>query len=139
MKMEVFFYGLFMDIAVLMKNGVKPSNPRRGYLNDYTLKIGNRASLVPCRNEKSYGIVMTIDDAAIHNLYAEASVADYIPEEVSIITNSNDIVKATCYNLPVEAMTGANETYALALHKLAEKKGFPEDYLKKIKEMAKTK
>jgi len=53
--MEVFFYGLFMDVTILLKNGIKPSNPRRGYLNDYALKIGNRASLNPCKNEKSYG------------------------------------------------------------------------------------
>lgn len=66
--MEVFFYGLFMDRAILLQNGIKPSNPRKGYLNDYALKIGNRASLVPCNNEKSYGIVMTVDNDAIHKL-----------------------------------------------------------------------
>jgi len=85
--MEVFFYGLFMDDTILLKKGIKSSNPRRGYLNDYALKIGNRASLISCKNEKSYGIVMTIDNDAIHNLYTEASVADYIPEKVNIITN----------------------------------------------------
>lgn len=136
--MEVFFYGLFMDGNILLKNGIKPSNPRRGYLNDYALKIGNRASLIPYKNEKSYGIVMTIDNDAIHNLYAEASVADYIPEEVNIITNTNDSITATCYNLPSESLTGANELYAISLYKLAKKEGFPDDYLEKIKKMAKT-
>ncbi len=136
--MEVFFYGLFMDVTILLKNGITPSNPRRGYLNDYALKIGNRASLIPCKNEKSYGIVMTIDNDAIHNLYAEASVADYIPEEVKIITNTNDSITATCYNLPSESLTGANELYAISLYKLAKQEGFPDDYLEKIKKMAKT-
>ena len=136
--MEVFFYGLFMDVDILMKNGINPSNPRKGYLNDYALKIGNRASLIPCKNERSYGIVMTIDDDAIHNLYAESSVADYIPEDVTIITNTNDSVTATCYNLPSESLTGANESYALLLYKLAKQEGFPDDYLEKIKKMTKT-
>ena len=136
--MEVFFYGLFMDGAILLKNGIKPSNPRRGYLNDYALKIGNRASLIPCKNEKSYGIVMTIDNDAIHNLYAEISVADYIPEEVNIITNTNDSITATCYNLPSESLTGTNESYAISLYKLAKQEGFPDDYLEKIKKMTKT-
>lgn len=136
--MEVFFYGLFMDVTFLLKNGIKPSNLRRGYLNDYALKIGNRASLIPCKNEKSYGIVMTIDKDAIHNLYAEASVADYIPEEVNIISNTNDFIPAICYNLPSESLTGANELYAISLYKLAKKEGFPDDYLEKIKKMAKT-
>lgn len=135
--MEVFFYGLFMDRAILLKNGIKPSNPRKGYLNDYALKIGNRASLIPCKNERSYGIVMTIDDEAIHNLYAEPSVADYIPEEVNIITGTNDSVTATCYNLPSESLAGTNESYVMSLHKLAKQEGFPDDYLEKIKKMTK--
>jgi len=136
--MEVFFYGLFMDANILSEKGIKPSNPRTGYLNDYALKIGNRASLIPCKNEKSYGIVMTVDEDAIHYLYAEASVADYIPEEVTIITNSNESITATCYNLPSELLTGTNELYALSLYKLAKQKGFPDDYLEKIKNMTKT-
>ena len=136
--MEVFFYVLFMDVTISLKNGIKLSNPRRGYLNDYALKIGNRASLIPCKNERLYGIVITIDDDAIRHLYAEASVAGYIPEEVNIITNTNDSVMATCYNLPSELLTGTNESYAISLYKLAKQQGFPDDYLEKIKKMTKT-
>ncbi len=137
--MEVFFYSLFMDIDILLKNGVQPSNPRKGCLNDYTLKIGDRASLIPCKNEKAYGIVMTIDKDAFHDLYAEASVADYIPEEVNIITDAKELITATCYNLPLEALTGTNETYAKSHHKLAKQIGFPREYLEQIKRMAKNK
>lgn len=133
--MYVFFYGLFMDKDVLIKNGIKPSNPRKGYLKDYMLKIGNRASLIPCKNEKSYGIVMTVDDQAIDRLYAEPSVADYIPEEVNIITDNGDSIPAICYNLPSEAMTGTNKSYAAALCKLAKQEGFPDAHLEKIKKM----
>ncbi len=135
--MEVFFYGLFMDVSILLKNGIKPSNPRRGYLSDYALKIGNRASLIPCTNEKSYGIVMTIEDSTIHKLYAEPSVADYIPEAVNIILDSNESISATCYNLPAELLSGRNEIYAQSLYHLAKQKGFPKDYLDKIENMIK--
>ena len=133
--MEVFFYGLFMDEAVLLKKGIRPSNPRIGYLNDYALKIGNRASLIPCKNERSYGIVMTIDNAVIHDLYIEASVADYIPEEVKIIINRSESVMATCYNLPLELLTGTNKLYAKSLYELAKQKGFPDRYLDEIKKI----
>ncbi len=127
-----------MDRNILLKNGINPSNPRKGYLNDYVLKIGNRASLIPCKNERSYGIVMTVNDEAIRELYSEASVADYIPEEVNIVTATNDLITATCYNLPSESLTGTNESYALSLYKLARQKGFPPEYLEKIKEMTET-
>lgn len=134
--MEVFFYGLFMDTNILEKNGIQPSNERRGYLNDYTLKIGNRASLIPCKHERAYGLVMTVDKAAILELYAEASVADYIAEEVNIVVDGDETLKAICYNLPVEAMTGTNASYAQSLYALAKKLDFPESYLRKIEEMA---
>ncbi|MEQ9403456.1 MAG: gamma-glutamylcyclotransferase family protein [Cyclobacteriaceae bacterium] len=136
--MEVFFYGLFMDRSILSKNGIDPSNPRKGYLKDYTLKIGDRASLIPCKNEKAYGIVMTVDDGAIKKLYAEPGVADYIPEEVKIVTDKNESVVAICYNLPVESLSGTNESYATSLYNLTRQKGFPEEYLEHIKEMTKT-
>lgn len=138
--MEVFFYGLFMDPSILSKNGLNPSNPRIGYLEDYALRIGNRASLIPCKHEKSYGIVMTVDKDAIDRLYAEASVADYIPEEVNIMTESNGAgaVRATCYHLPAEALTGTNEAYAISLYKEAKQEGFPDEYVEKIKKMIKT-
>lgn len=136
--MDIFFYGLFMDSNVLRKNGVKPSNLRKGYLDDYALKIGNRASLVPAKNERSYGIVMTIEKDALRKLYAQPSVADYIPEGVSIVTETNNTIPALCYNLPMESLTGTNTSYATSLHALAKQLGFPKDYLEKIKKMAKT-
>ncbi len=135
--MEVFFYGLFMDDTLLLESGINPSNPRSACLDNYALKIGARASLIPCKHEKSYGIVMTVDSGAVRDLYSEASVADYIPEEVNIITNRNDVVIATCYNLPSKSLTGTNESYALSLYELAKRKGFPNDYLEKIKSMSK--
>lgn len=131
-SMEVFFYGLFMDEDILMKNGINASNPRKGYLNDYTLKIGNRASLIPCENEKAYGIVMEVNDEEIIKLYAERSVADYIQEKVAVVTETNEHLTATCYNLPLELLTGTNDAYAKSLYELAKRLNFPKEYLDKI-------
>lgn len=132
--MEIFFYGLFMDRNILTKNGINPSKPRKGYLNHYTLKIGNRASLVPCKNEKAYGILMEVNAEEIAKLYAEKSVSDYIPEKVEVVTESQERLLATCYNLPLSLLTGTNESYAQSLYKLATKLNFPKAYLDKIKE-----
>ncbi len=118
-----------MNKDVLIKNGVNPLNPRKGYLNDYTIKIGNRASLIPCKKEKAYGIIMTINDEELVTLYSEKSVADYIPEKVKIIMNTTESVIATCYNLPLELLTGTNELYAKSLYKLSKKLNFPDEYL----------
>ena len=130
--MEVFFYGLFMDKDILIKNGINPSNPRKAYLNNSALKIGNRASLIQCEKEKSHGIIMTIADEEIIKLYAEKSVADYIPEKVEVVTEANERIMATCYNLPLELLDGTNELYAKSLYKLAIKLNFPKEYLSRI-------
>jgi len=121
-----------MDKDVLIKNGISPSNPRKGYLNNYTLKIGNRASLIQYEKEKAYGIIMTVNDEEIIKLYTEKSVADYIPEKVEVVTETNEHIKATCYNLPSELLTGTNELYAKSLYKLAKKLNFPKEYLNRI-------
>ena len=134
--MEVFFYGLFMDEQVLCKKGVNPSNPRKGVLHDYTLKIGSRASLIPRKNENAYGIVMTIADEDVQKLYAEPSVADYLPEVVNVLTDAGDFIITTCYNLPEASLTGTNARYAESLFTLARQLGFPEKYLAQIKAMA---
>lgn len=134
--MEVFFYGLFMDIDILSKQGVKASHPRTAYLEDYSLKIGQRASLIPFEGERAYGVVMSLEEVAVEKLYSEASVADYLPEEVRIVSEKNERIKAVCYNLPLEALSGTNETYAKALSGLAKKLGFPQDYIEKIENMA---
>ena len=134
--MQVFFYGLFMDEAILEKNGIQPSDPRLGYLDNYTLKIGNRASLIPSEGDQAWGLLMKVNPDAIQGLYAEPSVADYIPEEVIIHTASGESVEAFCYNLPLELLSGEPNTgYASALYDLGKVKGLPADYLARIREM----
>lgn len=131
--MEVFFYGLFMDMDLLRDKGVDPANPRKGYLNDYTLILGERASLTSAEGKRAYGIVMSVADAAIRHLYSEASVTDYLPEEVVVRTEAREEIQAICYNLPIQLLTGTNPAYARSLYDLARRKGLPEAYVERIK------
>ena len=134
--MQVFFYGLFMDDSILKQKGLSPSAFCKARLEDYTLKIGTRASLIPEKGAVAHGILMAINRADLDHLYAEPSVADYLPEEVEVITGNNEKVRATCYNLPEDALAGTNATYAAALLQLARELEFPEDYLEHIKQMS---
>ncbi len=133
--MHAFFYGLFMDETILEQNGVNPSNPRMAFLEDYALFIGNRASLIPKEGERSYGILMTVEQHEMDQLYSEPSVADYIPKEVVVTTEDGDSVEAVCYNLPLDMLEGTNESYAKSLYELAVRLGFPADYLEKIRNL----
>ena len=135
---EVFFYGLFMDVRLLTVKGLRPANARMAHLPDYTLKIGNRASLVPKSGERAYGLIISVHTDTLESLYAEASVADYEPEAVEVVLEDGEIATAICYNLPAESLTGTNAVYATALFELGTSIGLPDSYLQKLKKMAQT-
>lgn len=134
--MEVFFYGLFMDIDVLRSQGTHPKNPKLACLQDYVLRIGERASLLPSPGDEAFGLVMTMEESELKKLYSEASVADYIAEQVTLQLENNKELSAWCYNLPSNLLKGTNESYAKSLYALGQSLNLPQHYLYYILSMA---
>ena len=132
--MNVFFYGLFMDEALLAKKGISPTNAEVGYVDGFTLRIAERATLVRSDGARSYGVMMIISPDEAQELYAESSVADYVPESVTVALADGGKVEATCYNLPVDKVTGTNRVYAEALWEVANSLGLPKHYLDEIRQ-----
>lgn len=132
--MKVFFYGLFMDEHLLAAKGIKPSEVVSGFVDGYALRIGERATLVRRPGSRAYGAMMDIAPHETTTLYAEDSVADYAPETVTVELMDGARVKATCYNLPGDKVTGANKDYAQALLGVATGLNFPESYLDQIRQ-----
>lgn len=134
--MNVFFYGLFMDAALLAKKGIKPRSAEVGYVDEFALRIGERATLVSSAGARSYGVMMNISSDQAEDLYSDKSVADYVPESVIVEFSGGRKAEAKCYNLPVGKVTGTNKIYAEALFAVASKRGLPESYLVMIREAA---
>ena len=132
--MNVFFYGLFMDEDILASKGINPTGVRPGFADGYGLRIGERATLVQHPVSRAWGVLMDITASEAHALYAEESVADYLPEQITIQLLDGTSVEATCYNLPADKVTGTNSEYAKSLLKLATQLGFPENYLARIRQ-----
>jgi len=130
--MEVFFYGLFMDKEELIKRGVSPTNPRIGFLDNYTIKIGNKSSLVKAKGEKAYGVVMSLKKEEVIKLYKDKHVSDYFPEDVIINTESDKQLQACCYFLDPKYLIGSNDNYTNDLISLAIRLNLPVDYIKII-------
>lgn len=130
----VFFYGLFMDESLLAGKGITPLSATVGYLENYKLRIGERATLLPEPDARAYGVFMTIAERDVEALYSEPSVADYVPETVNVTLTNGAIEQALCYNLPATKLTGKNTPYAESLYVLAENLGFPQSYLDEIRE-----
>ena len=131
--MRVFFYGLFMDENLLATKGIKPSEVRLGFVDGYVLDIGERATLLRRPDSRAYGVLMDIAASDATKLYAEDSVADYLPEPVVVELLDGTQVDATCYNLPGEKVSGTNIEYAEMLLKLATRLRFPDSYLDQIR------
>lgn len=135
-EIAVFFYGLFMDEALLASKGAHITASTTGYVDGYRLRIGDRATLLPESNSRAYGVMMNIAPADAAALYSEQSVADYVAEPV-VVTLPGDVrVPAVCYNLPAEKLVGTNPQYAAALLALATRLGLPDSYLRQIRNAA---
>ena len=132
-RINVFFYGLFMDADALRAKGAHPINPRRGCLSGFTLRIRERATLMPDPEARVYGLLMELTHDEIERVYAEPSVREYRPEAVLVELDDAVQVPALCFNLPVPPrLAEVNEGYAQKLRDLALRVGLPASYVKRI-------
>ncbi len=132
-RIDVFFYGLFMDVELLAAKGVQPTNVRRGSVRGYRLVIGQRASLVPDGASTAYGVVMSLAIRDVDALYAEPGLRDYRPEAVLVELTDGGALPALCFNL-VEppAPQERDPQYAAKLRALGERLALPAEYLARI-------
>jgi hypothetical protein len=132
-RIDVFFYGLFMDESLLRAKGIEPQQRRLATLKNFRLVIGARATLVPCLGETVHGVIFSLTHAEIDSLYADASVSVYRPEAIIAAVANDDQVAALCFNLPTApAATERNPEYAAKLKELAGRIGLPEEYISTI-------
>ena len=132
-RIEVFFYGLFMDADLLRTKGVNPGNIRPASVSGFALRIGQRATLLRNPNGLAHGILMELTHAEVEQLYSESSVRAYRPEAVLCKLNDGSLIPALCFNLPEPPRPEeANSEYAAKLRGLATRLGLPSDYVDSI-------
>jgi hypothetical protein len=133
-RLDVFFYGLFMDERLLEGKGVRPTDIRPAAVPGFALRIGARAALVPTAAGQVHGLLMKLSHAEIETLYSEPSVRAYRPEPVLAVLPDGATVAALCYNLPEPPSADeGNAEYASKLRSLAQRIGLPSDYVASIK------
>jgi len=134
-KIDGFFYGLFMDAEVLHQAGMQPSNFRRAYVDDFALRIGRRATLVPLPGGRACGMLISLTHAEMERLYSMPGLEGYRPEAIAAHPfDENELVPALCYNLlqPPEPHE-RNPEYAMRLRRTLENLGFPVDYVESVR------
>lgn len=133
-RIDGFFYGLFMDADILRQGGILPENPRRAFVDDFELRIGQRSTLVHQAGARSYGMLFALTHEELDWLYASRGLTEYRPEAVVAQTFEGEKVPALCYNL-MEVSYGVepNAKYAARLRAVLNKLGFPTTYIDSIK------
>ena len=133
-RIDVFFYGLFMDEALLRDKGVDPWDRRVASVENFCLLIGARATLWPCADGAAHGVVFSLTHGEVDALYSEASVSAYRPEAVAARLADGNTIPALCFNLPEPpASEERDPQYASRLRKLAERIGLPPGYVFSIR------
>jgi hypothetical protein len=135
---RIFFYGLFMDEALLVRKGLHPTTLGRAVLPGFRIHIGDRATLVPTDRSRAYGVVMQLAAGEVRALYSDPSVSEYQPVAVRArFLDTGKTVEADCYNLPPRIVrAGANPAYAVQLSELVRALAFDADYADEIAGLA---
>ena len=133
-RVDGFFYGLFMDNAVLRDSGVTPAHARRAYVDGYALRIGRRATLIPAADARAYGMVLALTHDELDRLYTAPGLEAYRPEAVIAYALDGDCSwPALCYNLRVAPAPGeSNNSYAAQLRDALTRLKFPADYIESV-------
>lgn len=132
-RVDVFFYGLFMDVALLRSKGLDPQGVEMASVDGFRVRIGQRAALLAESGHRVHGLVMSLTLAELDRLYAEPSVAAYQPQAVLARLKSGAMIPALCYNLAEPpAASERNPAYAAKLRDVATHVGLPADYIASI-------
>lgn len=132
-RVDGFFYGLFMDRDLLRESQVLATRPRQAYVDDFALRIGRRATLVPAPGARAYGMVLALTHHELNMLYTAPGLEEYRPEAVLAHSLDGKPIPALCYNLrQAPAADEANPEYAARLRAVLSKLNFPPEYIASI-------
>ena len=132
-RLEAFFYGLYMDLDVLREAGVVPIAPRQAFVDNFALRIGLRATLLPAAGARAYGMLYTVTHDELDRLYTAPGLEQYRPEAVLARPLDGAPIPALCYNLREAPQPHErNPDYALRLQRALDKLGFPPEYVASV-------
>jgi hypothetical protein len=134
MTKRIFFYGLYMDAALLESMGFRPRRVGAARLDGNRLQIGERATLVVAEEKSCYGFLIDLSTEEVSALYSRPEVRGYVPQAVVVtLLADSSTQEANCYVLPPgETGSNTNVEYAAKLSALASRLGLPAEYAKEI-------
>jgi hypothetical protein len=134
-KVRVFFYGSYMNRAVLREVGFVPDSFEVARLDGFDIGIEPRANLVAATEQSVYGVLAEATHAELKRLYTHAQDVlgeRYLPHPVLVHTQSGSAVPALCYIAPVMASRIPEAAYVDRILSPARELGFPDWYVERL-------
>jgi len=134
-KVWTFFYGSYMNFAVLQEVNYVPGKWSVAKLSGFDIVIRPRANLIRSDQHCVYGIVATATHQELGRLYAHAKEVlgeVYLPEAVLVEMLEGKWQPALCYICPEMKPQPAAPDYVDRIVKPAKEFGFLEWYIKRL-------
>jgi hypothetical protein len=133
-KVWTFFYGSYMNPAVLVENGIRPDRLVVARLPGYDIRIEPRANLLAAPGREVYGVLAAATHAELARLYAHAQDVlgeTYLPHPVLVETDEGSL-PALCYLSASMAPRAAEAAYVDRILAPARQFGFPAEYIARL-------
>ena len=133
-KVWTFFYGSYMNPAVLAETGMRPDRFVVARLPGYDVRIEPRANLVAAPGREVYGVLAAATHTELARLYAHAQDVlgeTYLPHPVLVETDEGPR-PALCYISASMAPRAAEAAYVDRILAPARQFGFPAEYIARL-------
>jgi hypothetical protein len=131
----VFFYGSYMNRAVLAEVGMAPELWNPAVLPGFDIRIAPRANLVRSPKAIVFGVLASATHEELERLYTHARQVlgeTYLPEAVLVHTQGGPLQAALCYIAPTMVEAPADEAYVERILNPARELGFPAWYVARL-------
>ena len=136
-KVDVFFYGSYMNFDVLKEVDIVPASHQMAILSGFDLVIAPRANLIRDPKTVAYGVLIEASHAELGRLYSEHAQGllgeTYLPEAVIVTDAGGKLRPAMTYIAHSMAPRPPDRAYVERIARPAERYGFPRWYVEKIR------
>lgn len=134
-RVTVFFYGSYINRAVLREVDLVPKRFEVARLPGHDISIRPLANLVPSDRHTVYGILADASHDELERLYAHARLVLgglYLPHPVLAYTASGQVEPALCYIAPTLEDKPPTPDYVGRILAPAREHGFPDWYVERL-------
>jgi hypothetical protein len=141
-KVRTFFYGSYMNPAVLLEAQFVPQRFEAARLDGYDIRIAPRANLVASQQHCVYGVLVEATHSELSRLYAHAKDVlgeTYLPHPVLTQAVSGAWWPALCYIAPSMVPRAPDPAYVDRIVRPARQLGLPDWYIARLESERQTK